>query len=400
MVSICDTENDEYTREGLRSFLLGHVQRAYFPGCELQRIITLIGDENLGKSSLIKIKAGNLLWDEKGGIKSIRWYSNKNIINPQMSDRDRHSACIGINIFEFDERRGQRAIENEHFRSFVTSTYDDFRMFMGMEPVRVFRRWDMVASTNHGDYNSDGFIRRDWGINVGVTGRRINLPKFVELYPKITAWVVHHVKEGRSAVPDSSLYQTAKIKQRSRIRQTDTMDFLEPVFAFSHVIDSGALKSEVNADRILQKYHVSYKDEKDGSAIKQRTYMIDQVGLSNFASDYKRFYNRSGSTDKHAIKNDILNVELRPVSGEDDVDNDLCFMWKKMDRVMWSTPLDRTIRGYALIIEAPHIALVQNFAYKIILREVPFIEAVLDTRKIFEDVSKKMVESNIIKLKK
>ena len=67
MVSICDTENDEYTREGLRSFLIGHVQRAYFPGCELQRIITLIGDENLGKSSLIKIKAGNLLWDEKGG---------------------------------------------------------------------------------------------------------------------------------------------------------------------------------------------------------------------------------------------------------------------------------------------------------------------------------------------
>ena len=56
----------------------------------------------------------------------------------------------------------------EHFRSFVTSTYDDFRMFMGMEPVRVLRRWDMVASTNHGDYNSDGFIRRDWGINVGV----------------------------------------------------------------------------------------------------------------------------------------------------------------------------------------------------------------------------------------
>ena len=66
----------------------------------------------IGKSTLIKMKAGNLLWDEKGGIKAIRWYSNKNIMNPQMSDRDRHSACIGINMFEFDERRGQRAIEN------------------------------------------------------------------------------------------------------------------------------------------------------------------------------------------------------------------------------------------------------------------------------------------------
>jgi predicted P-loop ATPase len=140
MVDICDTDDDDYTREGLRSFLIGHVQRAYHPGCELQRLITTIGEENIGKSTLIKILAGNLYWDEKGGLKALRWYSNKPIINPLMSDRDRHSACIGINMFEFDERRGQRAIENEHFRSFVTSTYDDFRIWQGMEPVRVLRR--------------------------------------------------------------------------------------------------------------------------------------------------------------------------------------------------------------------------------------------------------------------
>ena len=198
-----------------------------------------------------------------------------------------------------------------------------------------------------------------------------------------------------SAIPDYSLYQTAKIKRRSRIRQTDTMDFLEPVFAFAHVVDSGALKSDINATRLLEKYHLSYKDDKTGEAVQKRTYMIDQVGLSNFASDYKRFYSRSGSTDKHAIKNDILNVEVRPVTNEKDVDSDLCFMWRKMEKVMWSTPLDRTIRGYFLAIEAPHVATVQNFAYKIILREVEFIEAVLNMRKVFDDVSKKMVEAKL-----
>jgi hypothetical protein len=31
--------------------LLGSVQRAYFPGCELQRIVTLIGEENTGKTN-------------------------------------------------------------------------------------------------------------------------------------------------------------------------------------------------------------------------------------------------------------------------------------------------------------------------------------------------------------
>src|ERR1700722_3248871 len=49
LVDILATENDEYTREGLRSFNIGHIQRAYFPGCELQRLISLIGEENIGK---------------------------------------------------------------------------------------------------------------------------------------------------------------------------------------------------------------------------------------------------------------------------------------------------------------------------------------------------------------
>ena len=55
-----------------------------------------------------------------------------------------------------------------------------------------------------------------------------------------------------SAIPDYSLYQKAKIKQRSRIRQTDTMDFLEPVFAFAHLYDSEETKivSKAGAIRV------------------------------------------------------------------------------------------------------------------------------------------------------
>ena len=59
-------------QNNVRSFLLVPVSNSF--GYD--------GDENLGRSTLIRMKAGNLLWDEKGGIKAIRWYSNKNIINP------------------------------------------------------------------------------------------------------------------------------------------------------------------------------------------------------------------------------------------------------------------------------------------------------------------------------
>ena len=167
------------------------------------------------------------------------------------------------------------------------------------------------------------------------------------------------------------------------------MDFLEPVFAFAHLYDNEDTKvlSKAAAIRFLEKYHLSYKDDKE---TKQRIYMIDQTGLSNFASDYKRFYNRSGNTDKHAIKNDILNVQVRPVVDEGTVDTEICYRWKPMTKPvnMWSTFLNRSIRGYILVIEAPHVVLMEAFAFNVMNQHGPFIEAALNINKTFEDLSK------------
>jgi hypothetical protein len=117
--------------------------------------------------------------------------------------------------------------------------------------------------------------------------------------------------------------------------------------------------------------------------------MVDQSGLSNFASDYKRFYNRSGNTDKHAIKNDILNVEVHPVIDEKTADSNVCFRWNKVENVLWSNDLNRAIRGYVLVIDRDHTAQVEEYAYKIIYQELPFIEAIINSLPKFEDVSKK-----------
>jgi hypothetical protein len=174
------------------------------------------------------------------------------------------------------------------------------------------------------------------------------------------------------------------------------MDFLESVFAFAHLVDGSDVDIKIvtgaQAYRIQERYHISYKYDKE---TKQRTCMIDQVGLSNFASDYKKFYNRSGNTDKDAIKNDILNAEVRPVVDEKTADNDVCFRWQPMKSppVMWPNVLNRAIRGYILVVDAPHAVLIESFAYKVIYQELPFIEAVINLIPKFEDVSKKKEET-------
>jgi hypothetical protein len=183
--------------------------------------------------------------------------------------------------------RGQSKIEAEHRRSFITQTYDDFRFFMGMDKVRVDRRWDYIGTTNKSDYNVDPFNRRDWAVEVGIHGRRIDLPRFQQLYAKITGWAVHNVKNGVSAIPDYGLYEKARVKQESRIGKTDLMDVLKLIIMLPHV-DKDIISEAKNED-MRYKYQVSYTDD---SSTGKRTYMVGTKGLSKFVSDYKNCHKR------------------------------------------------------------------------------------------------------------
>jgi predicted P-loop ATPase len=58
-VQIWGCKDGPYEREVVRSIFIGHVQRAYYPGCFLQRMITIIGRPKSGKSTACQILAGN-----------------------------------------------------------------------------------------------------------------------------------------------------------------------------------------------------------------------------------------------------------------------------------------------------------------------------------------------------
>ena len=62
------------------------------------------------------------------------------------------------------------------------------------------------------------------------------------------------------------------------------------------------------------------------------------------------------------------------VVSEETLDIEIRYMWKKMDKpeVIWSVTLNRAIRGCVLVVDAPYIALMEGFAYNIILQHVPF----------------------------
>ena len=96
-IRIWSCKDGPYEREVARSIFIGHVQRAYYPGCFLQRLITLIGKGKSGKSTACQILAGNhQLIDGKYGEKN---FTRVNIFTK--TERDRYAALKGKTVHEY-----------------------------------------------------------------------------------------------------------------------------------------------------------------------------------------------------------------------------------------------------------------------------------------------------------
>jgi hypothetical protein len=102
--------------------------------------------------------------------------------------------------------------------------------------------------------------------------------------------------------------------------------------------------------------------------------MVSLTGLSHFATDYINVYQRKDiKIDIQSIKTNILKlmVEIdipvdpdgKDIENIDDYKKDkdeityrqIHFKWQSMEKVTWVPNLQRSIRGYSLMIDAPHI---------------------------------------------
>ena len=117
---------------------LGTVWRTMQPGCKLDEIPVLIGDQGLGKSALLReavppevpdLYSDGLKWDA--------------------SDKERVESTLGRAIVEASEMAGRRRAEIEDVKSFITRQNDGvLRMAYARTPEPLPRRYVIVATTN------------------------------------------------------------------------------------------------------------------------------------------------------------------------------------------------------------------------------------------------------------
>ena len=145
-----------------RSIFIGHVQRAYYPGCFLQRMITIIGRPKSGKSTACQILAGNYqLVNDKYGEDN---FTRVNIF--VKSERDRYAALKGKGIHEYGERAKISSIDAAFMKNDITSTTEFVRRLFRDEGTYAPRWYDTICTVDKDEYGQDPEDRRDIGLRV------------------------------------------------------------------------------------------------------------------------------------------------------------------------------------------------------------------------------------------
>lgn len=107
-------EDNEYSRECMKLFMLGAITRAYHPGAKFDYMPVLVGEQGVGKSTFFRILAGN-----------DNWYND----NFNTIEGDKATEKLrGMWIVELAELLAtKRAKEIESIKAFITSTVDSYR---------------------------------------------------------------------------------------------------------------------------------------------------------------------------------------------------------------------------------------------------------------------------------
>jgi hypothetical protein len=209
---------------------------------------------------------------------------------------------------------------------------------------------------------------------------------------KIMGSLVWNIKNGMSGAISKDVAEEARYQQDIRIAETDLMIILKQIIAFCDCYE-GTVPGNVKQTRIIEHYQTGYKENRGAdNKVINRTYLVSLTALSHFTTEYVNYRKRKDiPIDLQSIKTDILKLmvdidvpadpngdEIEDINDykgnkDDIIYNQHHFKWKPLDKVNWVPTLKCAIRGYYLVVDAPHIAKIEALAMNYLLDLQDFI---------------------------
>jgi predicted P-loop ATPase len=158
LVDAIRAEDTPYTRLVSRKWLIAAISRALNPGCKVDNVLILHGEQGEGKSTLLRDLAGDEFFNEE----------DFDFGNTQKAGL----ALRGTWIHEWAELDSMSRATHTRLKSFISERFSRFRPPYGRETVMEPRRCVFAGSSNKDDFLTDSTgNRRFWPVKIGTYRR-------------------------------------------------------------------------------------------------------------------------------------------------------------------------------------------------------------------------------------
>jgi predicted P-loop ATPase len=193
--------DSDYLRAVTRKTLTAAVARVFDPGVKFDSILTLIGEQGKGKSTLIRKLGGP-------------WFSDTFSLH-MLQGNQGYEQMRGAWIIEIGELSGMAKTEVERIKSFVASGTDRYRSAYGRMVEDYPRQCIFMATTNKVDFLRDqSGNRRFWPVVIDADKAVADVFKMDSaLVAQIWAEAYENYKRGETLYLDSELETIARSVQ-------------------------------------------------------------------------------------------------------------------------------------------------------------------------------------------
>ena len=216
LIDTLGADDTDYTRAVTRKTFVAAHRRTFQPGCKFDQVLTLVGPQGAGKSTIFARMANP-------------WFSDSLTIT-DMKDKTAAEKLQGNLIVELSELAGMRKAEAEPVKGFISRTEDKYRPAYGRTVVTYPRQGIIVGSTNA----DEGFLRdttgnrRWWPVHVtgqGWLGKPHDLDQAT--IDQLWAEARYRDKQGEKLYLEGDLLQAAEHIQAESVEADDRIGIVQ-----------------------------------------------------------------------------------------------------------------------------------------------------------------------------
>jgi predicted P-loop ATPase len=244
----------EYARAVARMTLLAMVARIFEPGCQVDYVLVLEGEQGIGKSNFIRALGG-------------RWFDDS---MPSLHGNDDTRGSMHMRgkwVIEISELHAFSKADIEKLKAMITRREENYVAKYGRTETSEARQCIFIGTTNRKTYfNDETGNRRFWPIVVTV----FDIIGILEARDQLFAEAVHRYKAGEHWWPTRELEVEHFIDEQDSRFEVDVWE--------DHILPFLSDKATITLSQISAEVLKVYEDRQNGQSTRRIVAILERAG--------------------------------------------------------------------------------------------------------------------------